>query len=90
MLATHRRLVQEAENLAEATRPEANPSASKKRRLKEVRRTEAKVKSALVEGRIEDDIEDLRMEKVFSTASTKQSMIARVSLYPYHYMHYNK
>ena len=90
MLATHRRLVQEAESLAEATQPEARPSSSKKRRLREVRRMEARVKAALDEGRIEDDLKDVRMEKVFSTASTKQSMIARVSLYPPQFPPYNE
>lgn len=78
MLATHRRLQQEIMTLEEATQPDAKPS-SKKRRLKEVRRMEAKVKACLEEGRIEDDIKDLRMEKVFSSASTKQAMVARVS-----------
>ena len=37
-----------------------------------------KVKLALDEGRIEDEIKGLKMEKVFSRASTKQAMIARV------------
>lgn len=37
----------------------------------------ARVKSALDEGRIEDDLKDVRMEKVISL-STKQAMIARV------------
>ncbi|KAF5387875.1 hypothetical protein D9615_000834 [Tricholomella constricta] len=77
MLATHKRLLTDMRNLEEATRPGAKPSASKKKRLKEVRKMEARVKAALVEGRIEDDLPDIRMEKVFSKASTKQAMIAR-------------
>lgn len=40
---------------------------------------EARVRSALQEGRIEDDIKDVRMERVVSPA-TKQAMIARVCL----------
>ncbi|KAK0230219.1 hypothetical protein IW262DRAFT_385611 [Armillaria fumosa] len=77
MLSTHRRLMQEVETLAEATKPENKPSASKKRRLKDVRKMEVRVKAALDEGRIEDELKDIRMEKVFSSMSTKQAMIAR-------------
>ncbi|KAK0491556.1 hypothetical protein IW261DRAFT_1547588 [Armillaria novae-zelandiae] len=77
MLSTHRRLMQEVETLAEATKPENKPSASKKRRLKDVRKMEVRVKAALEEGRIEDELKDIRMEKVFSSMSTKQAMIAR-------------
>ncbi|KAJ3913682.1 hypothetical protein F5877DRAFT_22228, partial [Lentinula edodes] len=72
MTATHRRLMQEAKALSQVE----NPSASKKRRLKDVKKMAAKVKSALDEGRIEDEIKDVRMEKVISL-STKQAMIAR-------------
>ncbi|KAJ4486497.1 hypothetical protein C8R41DRAFT_896404 [Lentinula lateritia] len=72
MTATHRRLMQEAKSLSQVE----NPSASKKRRLKDVKKMAAKVKSALDEGRIEDEIKDVRMEKVISL-STKQAMIAR-------------
>ena len=39
---------------------------------------ERRVKAALEEGRIEDHLPDVRMEKVFSKTSTKQAMIARV------------
>lgn len=77
MLATLRRLSDEVAGLTEATRPDAKPSSSKKRRLKEVKRMEARVKAALDEGRIEEDIKDVRLEKVFSQYSTKQAMIAR-------------
>jgi hypothetical protein len=41
---------------------------------------EARVKAAITQGRIEDDLKDIRLEKVTSPASTKQSMIARVRL----------
>jgi ubiquitin carboxyl-terminal hydrolase 1 len=79
MLATHRRLLHDIKNLEEATRPEAKPSQSKKRRLKEVYKMEKRVKATLDEGRIEEDLPNVRMEKVFSKASSKQAMIARVS-----------
>ncbi|KAG2013064.1 hypothetical protein CC2G_010001 [Coprinopsis cinerea AmutBmut pab1-1] len=77
LVATHNRLKQELATLEEATKPGTNPSSSKKRRLKEVRKFEARVRAALAEGRIEDDLKDVRIEKVFSPASTKQAMIAR-------------
>lgn len=58
------------------------PSASKKRRYKEVKRMEQSVRTALSEGRIEDEklLTGIRLERVVSPASTKQSMIARVSV----------
>jgi hypothetical protein len=80
MLATHRRLTNEVKVLEEATRPEVKPSASKKRRLKEVCKMERQVRTALEEGRIEDDLRNVRMDKVFSKSSSKQAMIARVGL----------
>lgn len=43
---------------------------------------EDKVRVAIKEERIEDDLKDVRMEKVFSPMSTKQAMIARVSIAP--------
>jgi ubiquitin carboxyl-terminal hydrolase 1 len=78
MLATHKRLLQEADKLAEATKSEAKPSSKKSKRAREARKMAALVKAALDEGRIEEEIKDLRMERVFSKASTKQVMIARV------------
>jgi ubiquitin carboxyl-terminal hydrolase 1 len=56
-----------------------HPSVSKKRRAKEARKLEGKVRHALEEGRVEEDVRGVRMDKVFSKASTKQAMIARVS-----------
>ncbi|KAJ8087195.1 ubiquitin-specific protease ubp1 [Marasmius tenuissimus] len=73
MLATHRRLLGDIETLSKVE----NPSTSKRKRLREIKRTEAKVKAAIEEGRIEDEIPEVRMEKVFSAMSTKQAMIAR-------------
>jgi ubiquitin carboxyl-terminal hydrolase 1 len=78
MLTTHKRLLQDIKTLEEATRPEAQPSASKKRRLKEVYKMERQVRTVLEEGRIEEDLRNVRMDKVFSKASSKQAMIARV------------
>jgi ubiquitin carboxyl-terminal hydrolase 1 len=77
LLATHKRLAQEAERLAEAMNADPDASMSKKRRVKEAKKLETKIKLALEEGRIEDDIKGVKMDKVFSKASTKQAMIAR-------------
>lgn len=87
MVATRLRLQSELATLEEACKPadpadpnaKPPPSKSKQRRLKEVRKMEAKVKQALDQGRIEDDLPDVRIEKVVSPMSTKQAMIARVS-----------
>ena len=81
LVATHRYLQHDIAMLEEATKPEMHPSHSKKKRLRESRRMEARVRSALQEGRIEDDIKDVRMERVVSPA-TKQAMIARVRPLP--------
>lgn len=77
MLETHRKLLQDVEKLKQTVESEPNPSTSKKKRYKEAKRMEAKVKATIAEGRIEEDIRDLKLEKVFSKASTKQAMIAR-------------
>ncbi|THH11079.1 hypothetical protein EW146_g8170 [Bondarzewia mesenterica] len=77
MLATLHRTEQEAERLTEMANANEHPSSSKKKRAREARKFEAKVKLALEEGRIEEDIKGVKMEKVFSKASTKQAMIAR-------------
>ncbi|KAI0796253.1 hypothetical protein BC629DRAFT_1616183 [Irpex lacteus] len=77
MVATLARLQDEADKLTEATSSDADPSSSKKRRAREARKLVARVKASLDEGRIEEDIKGVKMEKVFSKASTKQSMVAR-------------
>jgi hypothetical protein len=78
MRATLRRLEQDAERLtAEAAK--SSVSQSKKKRLREVKRFALRLKTALEEGRIEEDIKGIKIEKVFSRASTKQAMVARVS-----------
>ncbi|THH31899.1 hypothetical protein EUX98_g2262 [Antrodiella citrinella] len=76
MQATYERLRYEADKLTRAA-VAADASSSKRRRAREARAMETRVKSALDEGRIEDDIKGLQMEKIFSRASTKQAMIAR-------------
>ena len=43
----HRRLVREVITLEEATKPEAKPSSSEKRRPKELKRMEARVKAGI-------------------------------------------
>ncbi|KAF8488997.1 hypothetical protein JB92DRAFT_2798348 [Gautieria morchelliformis] len=82
MLATHKRLVAEAEKATEAASAsgEHGVSSSKKKRAREARKLEARVKAALDDGRIEEDIKGVKMEKVFSRCSTKQAMIARPPL----------
>ncbi|KIY70350.1 cysteine proteinase [Cylindrobasidium torrendii FP15055 ss-10] len=91
--ATLRRLQQEIATLTEATKSSSKPSSSKKRRLKEVTKMEARVRTAIDEGRIEEDLKDVRLEKVFSQYSTKQAMIARpppvLALHLNRSMHYS-
>ncbi|KAF8166700.1 hypothetical protein BJ912DRAFT_234154 [Pholiota molesta] len=62
-----------------ASPSKSKPSNSKKKRFKEVKRMEQRVKTALTEGRIEDEsfLDGVRLERVVSPASTKQAMIAR-------------
>ncbi|KAF9480182.1 cysteine proteinase [Pholiota conissans] len=64
---------------ASPTIPKNKVSTSKKKRFKEVKRMELRVRTALAEGRIEDEsfLEGVRLERVVSPASTKQAMIAR-------------
>ncbi|KAI1795104.1 cysteine proteinase [Ganoderma leucocontextum] len=77
MLATYQRLEQEAHKTTEAAAATNDPTSSKKKRARDSRKLLARVKAALNEGRIEEDIKGVKLEKVFSRASTKQSMIAR-------------
>ena len=71
MRATHARLQRELEELKASEKP-------KKKRLKEAPRQEALVRTALEEGRIEDDLPDVKLDRAISHASTKQAMVARV------------
>ncbi|KAI9467316.1 hypothetical protein BJY52DRAFT_62586 [Lactarius psammicola] len=76
MRATLHRLEQDAERLVAVT-SKSTVSQSKKKRVREVKRFATRLKAALDEGRIEEDIKGVKMEKVFSRASTKQAMVAR-------------
>lgn len=81
MNATYKRLNEEAERIqASISKDGSSVSTSKKKRLREVRKLGARVKSAIDEWRIEDDVKGVTMERVFSKVSTKQAMIARVRL----------
>lgn len=97
LLATHRRLVAETNRLSQGSEfkdsshahdgeseSSSKPSVSKKRRARETRKLVARVEKALEEGRVEEDIKGVKVERVFSKVSTKQAMIARVSDFPYH------
>ncbi|RPD80747.1 cysteine proteinase [Lentinus tigrinus ALCF2SS1-7] len=77
MLATYQRLQHEADRLTEASQAVNDPTSSKKKRARDSKKLLARVKAALDEGRIEEDIRGVKLEKVLSKASTKQSMIAR-------------
>ncbi|KAG9038844.1 hypothetical protein FRB95_014393 [Tulasnella sp. JGI-2019a] len=76
MIATLRKLADEANRLAE-TADHPNASTNRKKRAKEAAKLQRRVEDALNESRIEDDIKDVKLEKVFSPCSTKQVMIAR-------------
>ncbi|KZT34493.1 cysteine proteinase [Sistotremastrum suecicum HHB10207 ss-3] len=75
LLETHRRLKAEVERMEHASNGEL--SASKKKRIREVKKLESRVRSALEDGRIEEDIKGVKIEKVVSRCSSKQSMIGR-------------
>jgi hypothetical protein len=80
MKATHQKLRQEADRLVAAVNADPTASISKKKRVKDARKLELRVQTALDHGRLEEDVKGVKLEKVFSRASTKQAMIARVSL----------
>ena len=87
MLATLEKLrgdVERADRLAaenvNADGERAKESASRKRRMREARKFEARVRAALEDGRIEEDIKGVTLERVVSPRSTKHTMIARVSI----------
>ncbi|KAI0677187.1 hypothetical protein C8Q78DRAFT_1001569 [Trametes maxima] len=80
MVATCQRLEQEADRLNEASQASNDPTSSKKKRARDARKLLTRVKAAIDDGRIEEDIKGVKMEKVFSKASTKQSMVARPPL----------
>jgi len=77
MRATLHRLEQDAERHTAEAGKSSSVSQSKKKRAREARRLALRLKTALEEGRIEEDIKGVKIEKVFSRASTKQAMVAR-------------
>ncbi|KIJ69905.1 hypothetical protein HYDPIDRAFT_78791 [Hydnomerulius pinastri MD-312] len=75
--ATHERLMQEADRLEKLVNADPEPTISRKRKAKDARRLELKLRAALEHGRLEEDVKGVKLEKVISGASTKQAMIAR-------------
>jgi ubiquitin carboxyl-terminal hydrolase 1 len=89
MLATLEKLrgdVEKANRLAAANvnadGERAKESASRKRRIRDAKKFEARVQAALEDGRIEEDVKGVTLERVVSPRSTKHTMIARVSIIP--------
>ncbi|KIK98299.1 hypothetical protein PAXRUDRAFT_31259 [Paxillus rubicundulus Ve08.2h10] len=80
VIATRERLAQEADRLERIVSADPQPSVSKKRRAKDARKLELRVRASLDHGRLEEDMKGVKLEKVFSRASTKQAMIARPPL----------
>jgi len=84
-VATLEKLVREVEKVERPTVENVNAdgenakeSASRKRRIWEARKFEDRVRAALENGRIEEDIKGIKLERVLSSRSTKHTMIARV------------
>lgn len=75
MNATLRKLEADVIRFSTADGPE---SASRKKKIGNAQKLVRRVRSALEEGRIEEDIKGVTLEKVISRSSTKQTMLARV------------
>lgn len=86
VIATHERLVLEAERLERFVNADPQATISKKRKAKDARKLEVKLRASLDHGRLEEDVKGVKLDKVLSRASTKQAMIARVCL-PSHLIH---
>lgn len=82
MIATHERLALEAERLEKLVSADAQATISKKRKAKETRKLETRLRTSLDHGRLEEDVKGVKLDKVLSRASTKQAMVARVYLSP--------
>lgn len=86
MIATHNRLLAEIERQkvnalnAAVIGEKSKATSSRKKRERETRKLEETVSRAIADKKVEDEIKGLRMEKIYSRQSTKQVMIARVSL----------
>ena len=76
-VATLDRLREEISRLSE----DPKPTNSRKKHLRELKRHANRVEIALKERREEEDIKDLKLTRVFSRASTKQAMVARVRMH---------
>ena len=68
----------EAEVIKLSVPTEGPETTSKKKRIRDAKQLVTRVKAALEEGRIEEDVKGVTMEKVVSRSSTKQAMLARV------------
>jgi ubiquitin carboxyl-terminal hydrolase 1 len=76
MWETLRRLEADATRISAPTDTPETPS--RKKRISNAHKLVKRVKAALEEGRIEDDIKGVTLDKVISKSSTKQTMLARV------------
>lgn len=85
MFATLRKL--EADAIRVSAAHDGPETASRKRRIAHARKLVKRVKTALEEGRIEDDIKGVTLEKVVSRQSTRQTMLARVCAYSLYIQH---
>jgi ubiquitin carboxyl-terminal hydrolase 1 len=87
MQATLRKL--EADVIRISAPTDAPETSSRKKRISNAQKLVKRVKTALDEGRIEDDIKGVKLEKVISRSSTKQTMLARVCYAAdFHYFEY--
>jgi len=75
MVATLEKLVHEVEKVERLTAENVNAdgekvkeSASRKRRIREARKFEGRVRAAFGDGRIEEDIKGVKLERVLSRA----------------------
>jgi len=80
VIATHERLVLEAERLERLVSSDPQATISKRRKAKDARKLEVKLRASLDHGRLEEDVKGVKLDKVLSRASTKQAMIARPPL----------
>jgi ubiquitin carboxyl-terminal hydrolase 1 len=76
MWETLKRLEADAIRISAPT--DAPETPSRKKRISNAHKLVRRVKAALEEGRIEDDIKGVTLDKVISRSSTKQTMLARV------------
>ncbi|KAF9238795.1 hypothetical protein BU15DRAFT_88241 [Melanogaster broomeanus] len=63
MIATYERLVQEADRLANIVSADPQATISRKRKAKDARKLEQRMRSSLEHGRMEEDVKGVRLEK---------------------------